>query len=630
MGLKDWYPFLRKKGYNPAVLNVSAATTASGTSTRRIDLLSRFSVIRNAYTNNSIEQAHLILEKDIARFGTKEYSVIYVDGVQAVEKEQTALALEACLTNADVAIARDCRPGDIVISADSDMLAYSTISILWRPVSRGLILVYNISDLCQVLGLSRIQLTALAVVSNNDYGKNIHSLGPATNYSLIKSVEKTAVRETVESYLRTGLCQATQTTKLLNIPSKSLLITNKPLSAILCLYQMHKNSRAQQPSSTDKDQIIRLRSSQSVMRYKTVESPVLSNSPAITTDANIAESQQVFSQNPERSNSTPTPGEDEEANVGRITGENSSLQFQIVRCVRDAVREAASIKRRGQLTKQDVKDRQAGKDVGEDEGEIDLTHPGSTSTAKKNDHLSSVWSFLIHLYSGNYPQAHGIGQAVDNFIKRLGELGIYTPPRSRSELNERTPFCPSDLLVSVANQPRVELTKMYKHSSLDLQQQLAEMKKKGRLDPTVDIEIHEGRSAVENYLALNRLSRNPRRIIPLTSSEQPFVTFTERELVGFFFACEGVLRARVQELVQGPCTSLLEAQEWISGKESGFLLKNFLVDIAPNNLTVHQRGKVGHRAAIELPTLDELGTHLRGLDDKNFQPKSTLARDISL
>ena len=168
--------------------------------------MSRFSVIRNAYTNSSVEQAHSILEKDIARFGTKENSIIYVDGVQAAEKEQTALARQetrkkagerckasldvleeridkalkvrkrhfsdvkaslassfywslamrdsfveymtregwnvvACPTEADVAIARDCQPGDIVVSADSDMLAYSTISILWRPVSRSLILV---------------------------------------------------------------------------------------------------------------------------------------------------------------------------------------------------------------------------------------------------------------------------------------------------------------------------------------------------------------------------------------------------------------------------------------------------------------------------------------------------------
>ena len=362
-------------------------------------------------------------------------------------------------------------------------------------------------------------------------------------------------------------------------------------------------------TSTDKDQIIRLRSSQSVMRYKTVESPALSKSgvgshlsqPSSTqplqqlapgpldVSLTILPTQEpaahpplqrtrisrnrnrysfrtrkgvtvppppermkkyVFKPYKENTNPSGESSDPEEtalkvktkpelktlagsrsssksrklaikrqlayhhpissldvgtlqANVGRITGENSSLQSQIVRCVRDAVREAASIKRRGQriigcfiehakrmgpqldgrdrvfldllcprVTKQDVKDRQAGKDVGEEEGEIDLTDPGSTSTAKKNDHLSFVWSFLIHLYSGNYPRAHGIGQVVDNFIKRLGELGIYTPPRSRSELNERTPFCPSDLLASVANQLRVELTKMYKNGTLDLHQQV--------------------------------------------------------------------------------------------------------------------------------------------------------------
>ncbi|KAF9940138.1 hypothetical protein BGZ70_006365, partial [Mortierella alpina] len=212
MGLKGWFPFLRKKGYHPAELAVSAAATTSRTSIRRIDLLSRFSVIRNAYTRNSVEQAHVILEKDIARFGTKENIIVYVDGVQAIEKEHTALGREetrrtagqrcieslnvleariskglrvrkrhftdvrasmattfywshamrdsfveymtregwtivGCPTEADVAIAQECRPGDIVVSADSDMLAYSTISILWRPVSRSVILVYNISEL---------------------------------------------------------------------------------------------------------------------------------------------------------------------------------------------------------------------------------------------------------------------------------------------------------------------------------------------------------------------------------------------------------------------------------------------------------------------------------------------------
>ena len=124
------------------------------------------------------------------------------------------------------------------------------------------------------------------------------------------------------------------------------------------------------------------------------------------------------------------------------------------------------------VTKKDAKDHKAGNDKSEDDDDDDLVDLGSASAAKKSDHYSFLLSFLIHLYSGNYPQARGIGQAVDNFIKRLGELGIYTPPRSRFEINERTPFCPADLLASVTDQLRVELKKMYKNGSCDLHQQV--------------------------------------------------------------------------------------------------------------------------------------------------------------
>ncbi|KAG0279679.1 hypothetical protein BGZ95_000557 [Linnemannia exigua] len=50
-------------------------------------------------------------------------------------------------TEADVAIAVEAQADDIVISADSDMLAYETIKTLWRPVSGGQALVYSIPAL---------------------------------------------------------------------------------------------------------------------------------------------------------------------------------------------------------------------------------------------------------------------------------------------------------------------------------------------------------------------------------------------------------------------------------------------------------------------------------------------------
>jgi len=47
------------------------------------------------------------------------------------------------------------------------------------------------------------------------------------------------------------------------------------------------------------------------------------------------------------------------------------------------------------------------------------------------------------------------------------------------------------------------------------------MKEKGTLGVNVDIRIQNDISAVENFVFLNKLTNNSRRIIPLTTSQQP-------------------------------------------------------------------------------------------------------------
>jgi hypothetical protein len=253
MGLKDMFPFLQKKKYDPVALYLSTLTTIS-TNRRVMDVLGTcYMTIRNSYSHNPDNVAHGILEKAISRFGSSQGMILVIDGDQALEKRGTALERELIRTKAldrttasletletrvatgqrlrkshfgkvrsglassfywskehwagfaqymrgkgwivliadteaDVAIAIEAQPGDIVISGDSDMLAYNTINTLWRPVSGGLVLVYFIPTLLRSLGITRSQLTALAIVSKNDYGKNIFSLGPATNYEIIKSI----------------------------------------------------------------------------------------------------------------------------------------------------------------------------------------------------------------------------------------------------------------------------------------------------------------------------------------------------------------------------------------------------------------------------------------------------------
>ncbi|KAI7822851.1 hypothetical protein BC939DRAFT_172096 [Gamsiella multidivaricata] len=163
---------------------------------------------------------------------------------------------------------------------------------------------------------------------------------------------------------------------------------------------------------------------------------------------------------------------------------------------------------------------------------------------------------------------------------------------------------------------------MYRNGTCELHNKLQKRKKKGLLGSDANVEIQEEVSAIENYLAINKLSPNPRRIIPMSTAKQPFVSFTERQLAMFFFNRGGALRARVQELVGTVCTSMQDVEEWIGGKEPGFLIKHLIVDIDPEDLTSRQRGKAGHRAAIKLLSLDDLETHLQMLDDPEFRPET--------
>jgi hypothetical protein len=94
-----------------------------------------------------------------------------------------------CPTEADVAIARDSTQSDVIISSDSDMLAFASVATIWRPTSKSRFLVYHISSILKQLGITRAQLTALCIVCKNDYNRNIKWLGPMTNFNIIQSIE---------------------------------------------------------------------------------------------------------------------------------------------------------------------------------------------------------------------------------------------------------------------------------------------------------------------------------------------------------------------------------------------------------------------------------------------------------
>ncbi|KAG0245514.1 hypothetical protein BG011_002768, partial [Mortierella polycephala] len=108
-----------------------------------------------------------------------------------------------CPSEADIAIADDCQPKDIVVSGDSDMLIYDTVETVWRPLSRGRFLVYELAAVMDHLSISRAQLTTLGIVSKNDYSSNLTRLGISANYKIVKSLEKTEtdVQKLIQQYL---------------------------------------------------------------------------------------------------------------------------------------------------------------------------------------------------------------------------------------------------------------------------------------------------------------------------------------------------------------------------------------------------------------------------------------------
>ncbi|KAF9944339.1 hypothetical protein BGZ70_004774, partial [Mortierella alpina] len=110
----------------------------------------------------------------------------------------------SCTTEADVAIAQACKPTDIVLSRDSDMLYYASIRTIWRPISKGRVLVYDVQEVMATLGLNQAQFTVLGMVSRNDYNRNIPSLGSATNYTIVKELKEQDPCALLGGYLRHG------------------------------------------------------------------------------------------------------------------------------------------------------------------------------------------------------------------------------------------------------------------------------------------------------------------------------------------------------------------------------------------------------------------------------------------
>ncbi|KAK5828979.1 hypothetical protein F5H01DRAFT_12584 [Linnemannia elongata] len=279
------------------------------------------------------------------------------------------------------------------------------------------------------------------------------------------------------------------------------------------------------------------------------------------------------------------------------------------------------------------------KDNGLDGGQKDA---GQSDLDEETDKcVKFLETFLTYLYSENLPNKNSaMGKAVNKFVGILADLELFDASRNRGEINVSMSFTPSMLVRSTASQLSVELKKHYRNGTHLLYDKVCTLKDKGQVEAYIDFSIQENISAAENFIALNDMHPNKWRITPLTSSQQGFVTFSERELASFFWKRDS-LRQRLVELASldqdnpATVTSTNDLETWIGGKEPGFIIKNFVCDIDPTGLSNRQRRKTGHRAAINLRSLSEIQDHLQFVErtkpkdyhQKGYIPHGSLRTD---
>ncbi|KAF8923319.1 hypothetical protein BGZ58_003088, partial [Dissophora ornata] len=337
------------------------------------------------------------------------------------------------------------------------------------------------------------------------------------------------------------------------------------------------------------------------------------------------------------------------ANVREVLKDEPALLQEVLRTVREAVHLAARIKRSGQrviglyveqLSRQSVLEDLDGtllrflcksiapKEMNstlDDDGSVDHVEDNSDLDGKGDKRLQFLESFLRYLYSGNYPRLKGIGHHVETFIKRLEELGLLEKGEPGA-IKVTIDFTPEALTRSAASQLAIEIREMYRNGSYDLHEKLKLQKKKGFLPESCNIEIRKDRSAIENFIHLNKISSNSRRLAPLSPIEHQFLTFSERELAALFWKRD-LLKVRLQELASSSYSSieaswltLQEVDDWVASIEPGFLIKRLLSGVAEEYPSSRKRSKAGIKAAVQLMSLEEIKKHVELLQQTDFNP----------
>lgn len=151
------------------------------------------------------------------------------------------------------------------------------------------------------------------------------------------------------------------------------------------------------------------------------------------------------------------------------------------------------------------------------------------------------------------------------------------------------------------------------------------MKSKGQLPPDARDYIDPKRSAIENFILLNRVCGSQRTLAPLSTLEDKFITLSELELSTLFWR-DPVLKARIQSVAReafvnldADRVSLGDVSIWLAGAEPGKFITTFLTDIG--GYSTEERKKLrNYSRTTFLMSSEDMQAHLQNIRGESFQP----------
>lgn len=160
----------------------------------------------------------------------------------------------------------------------------------------------------------------------------------------------------------------------------------------------------------------------------------------------------------------------------------------------------------------------------------------------------------------------------------------------------------------------------------------------------MNVAIDSNVSAIENFIRLSKIDGGRRKSVPLTPVEQPFILFSETDLVNIFWS-NPILKdwlSKKVPLMDGAKPALGDVAEWLSTQAPGFLISRLLTDIgrvdvkdskgkSPTKAKEKRRRRNGPRS-FDATTMSQksMREHLSMLQKPDFDPRSYTDKGYAL